>query len=729
LAEAHLGRPASAAPLVASATWPVRSGLVPHLADRFSTRPETAPDLGAAFSSSRSAALVPSCADESGWPQVCGKTQLAAFYAESLWQAHAIDLLVWIDASSRAALLAGYVQAAAAVAGTRPAGPAHSVAASLVAWLASTKARWLVVLDDLADGAMPPELRPAGRTGQLLVTAPDRQVVKGIDEVLVLEVGPFSRREAMSYLVARLSADPDQRHGAMDLVEDLGGEPLALAQASAVIASSRMTCDGYRERFHWRMVEMGVAAAQEARRQAAPSVTWTLSLDRASQMLPGGATDACLAMAALTDGHGVPDAVFTTAAGSTYIAGVGLAAARAQDQARTALLCLERVGLLTIDQRDELAAVRMGGVLQQAVRAATPQEMRDQAGRAVAAALLEIWPEVSERACAPLGLRASADTLRARTADLLWDGRCDRLLFLAGQSLDEAQLSAPAVEYWSELASVAARLYERAHPDSIAIFERLASAYVADGRVAEAVAWCNGLIDDWARDYAPQSDALPARVGLGRALTAAGLPREAVGVLAAALEDCESTLGLEHPQSQQARDELAAAYTASGQHDESIQILRRALGERERRAGTLDPGTIATRRMLAEAYLAADRVKDAMSQYKKALSDIGRSQGADHPNTIRMRGALGAAYHRAGRMALAVQMYEETHTASSRTLGPAHPDTLASAISLADVYYAVGRLTDAARLYQDAIAQAERVLPAGHPLLQSARDKLAVITG
>jgi len=728
LAETHIPRSASAPTLVASATWPVCSGLVPQLADRFSTRPETAPDLGAAFSSSPAAALVSWRSDDSGWPQVCGKTQLAAFYAESLWRTRAVDLLVWIDASSRAALLAGYVQAATAVAGTRPAGPAHSVASSLVAWLASTKVRWLVVLDDLGDGVLPPELWPTSRTGQLLVTATDRQVVKGIDQLLVLEVGPFSRREAMSYLVARLSADPDQRHGAMDLIEDLGGEPLALAQATAAIASSRMTCEAYRESFHLRMLELGVAA-QDTRQHAAASVTWTLSLDRANQIMPGGAMDACLAMAALTDGHGVPDAVFTTAAGSRYIAGDGLPAARASEQARTALLCLERVGLLTIDQRDEGTAVRMGTAVQQAVRAATPQEMRDQAGRAVAAALLEMWPESSGAACAPLGLRASADSLRARTAGLLWDGGCNRLLFLAGQSLDEERLSAPAAEYWSELASVAGRLYGPSHPDSLAIVERLVVAYVADGRAVEAVAWCNELIEGWARDYVLPSEALPARVALGRALATAGLPREAVGVLAPALEDCEHALGPEHALSQQASDELAVAYTASGQHDEPIRMLRRALGDRERNAGPLDPGTIATRRKLADAYLAADRVKDAMSQYKKALSDIQRSQGADHPDTIRMRGAMGAAYHRAGRMAQAVQMYEDAHTASSRTLGPAHLDTLTSAIGLADVYYAVGRLTDAARLYQDAIAQAERVLPAGHPLLESAREKLAVITG
>jgi tetratricopeptide (TPR) repeat protein len=708
-----------------SAAWPVLSGSIPQLADRFSTRPETAPDLSTAFTNSRAVALVPRRTDDSGWPRVCGKTQLAAFYAESLWQARSVDLLVWIDASSRASLLAGYVEAAAAVTGTARADSAQSVAASFVSWLASTQVRWLVVLDDLGEGVMLPGLWPAARAGQLLVTAPHSEMVNGIDGLLVLEVGAFSRREAMSYLVARLSSDPDQRRGAMDLIEDVGGEPLALAQATAVIATSRMTCDGYRESFHRRRLDLGASAPVTA----SAAVTWTLSLDRADQMMPGGSTHACLAMAALLDGHGVEDSVFVTAASSNYIGGDGQPAGQAQEQARTALLCLERTGLLTIDRRTTPSPVRMSTVLQQSVRAATPQEMRDQAGRAAAAALLELWPEVSGRASVPSGLRASADSVRLGTAGLLWDGRCDRLLFLAGQSLDEARLSGPAVAYWSDLAAVSGRLYGPSHADSMSIVERLVAAYVADDRAAEAVVFSKGLLDDWAREYALQPDALPARVSLGRALTAAGLAREAVGVLAPALEACERVLGPDHPQSQQARDDLAAAYTASGQLDESIRMLRRALGDRERKAGAQDPGTIVTRRMLAEAYLAAGRDKDAMSQYKKALADSEKGQGADHPDSIRLRTALGVAYHRSGRMALAVQMYEQAHTISLRAQGPAHPDTLASAVSLADVYYAVGRLTDATELYQDVITQGEQVLPQGHPLMQSARDKLAVIVG
>ena len=55
--------------------------------------------------------------------------------------------------------------------------------------------------------------------------------------MLVSAVPAFSIREALNYLSGRLSADPDQRSGAIDLADALGCEPDALAQATAVITS------------------------------------------------------------------------------------------------------------------------------------------------------------------------------------------------------------------------------------------------------------------------------------------------------------------------------------------------------------------------------------------------------------------------------------------------------------------------------------------------------------
>ena len=168
--------PPAVGPLVASADWPVRSGPVPPLADRFSTRPETGPgprdgaraqpdDRARAAIAPRRRRLV---------------TRLAAVQRARLsWPRsspsrsgvpRSIDLLVWIDASSTASILSGYVEAARIITGTRLPGIAESVAASFLGWLGQTDRRWLVVLDDLPDIEVLQGLWPGGPSGQVVIT-------------------------------------------------------------------------------------------------------------------------------------------------------------------------------------------------------------------------------------------------------------------------------------------------------------------------------------------------------------------------------------------------------------------------------------------------------------------------------------------------------------------------------------------------------------------------------
>ena len=148
------------------AQWPVRIGVVPPLADGFSTRPESAPRVGAALVPGTAVVLVPGHGAGPGsrdWLGSCGKTQLAVFFAESLWRSREVDLLVWVPATSRASVLAGYAEAAEAALGTDPSGDAEAVAARFVSWLGETRRRWLVVLDDLSGAADLTGMWPAGR--------------------------------------------------------------------------------------------------------------------------------------------------------------------------------------------------------------------------------------------------------------------------------------------------------------------------------------------------------------------------------------------------------------------------------------------------------------------------------------------------------------------------------------------------------------------------------------
>src|SRR6266513_1260809 len=300
------------------ATQRFRVGEVPPLAEGYTDRPDTARGIVETLVPGTVLALVPGSAFAEGpsnWLGACGKTQIAVIIAESMWRSGAIDALIWISATNRASVLSGYVQASVAAFGVEPAGTAESLAARLVSWLSATNQSWLVVLDDLQDAADLDGLWPEGSSGRVLVTSSQSALVSGRRGIQVTPVGFSSVREALNCLTERLSVNPAQRQGAIDLIEALGREPLALAQAASVVANSTLACRDYRDYFARRRQQIGMAAGEVP---SAAAVTWTLSLGQAESLLPGASVRLMLVLAALLDGHGIPGAIFSTPAVAAY---------------------------------------------------------------------------------------------------------------------------------------------------------------------------------------------------------------------------------------------------------------------------------------------------------------------------------------------------------------------------------------------------------------------------
>jgi tetratricopeptide (TPR) repeat protein len=709
------------------ATWPVRCGAVPPLADGFSARPETAPGFTSTLVPRATVALVPggTTAQPKAGSQgtAFGKTQLAVYAAESLIRSGGVDLLVWVVATSRASILSGLAEAAAAT-GSGHVGDAESAAASFVEWLGATSRPWLVVLDDLRHADDMDGLWPEGPAGRVLITAADPAVIPAGRRAALLPVPKFSAREALSYLMGRLTADPDQRLGAIDLVADLGCEPQALAQASAVIARSGLSCRDYRDVYAGRRAQLAEAGGTPG---SATAVTWTLSVEHAERLSPGGGVQYVLALAALLDGHGIPGAVFTTPAVCRYLApGRGVE----PDVAWGAMLSLERAGLVSIGPATAPSVVRMTSTLEAAVRAATPASLLDQVTRAAADALLEAWPDAEPQPWLATELRSSAISLWQATGDLLWAEGCHPLLVRAGQSMDDARLTGPAVTYWRKLTTTSDRIAGPGSRDTLMAGSRLAGALLAAGHAEEAVAWARWALAGRARVLGPDDPGTVAtRTALGRAFLAAGQADAAATVLEAAAADCERVLGLKHPDTLAARQELASAYHKVGKAREAIQLYQHTLADRERIQGPRHPDTMTARQQLADAYLAEGRVKEAISQLKRVLGDRERTLGPDHLDTIMARGSLAAAYHSAGRMASALEFYEQAWEGYVRVLGADDPETLLGQVNLARAYYKVGRLGDAMRLLRDALERCERVLPPDAELIQTVRESLADIGG
>ena len=552
-------------------------------------------------------------------------------------------------------------------------------------------------------------------------------------------------------------------------MQDLGGDPLALFQASAAIASSGLSCRDYRDLFVRQQEQLAkVSGAQPG----AKVVTWMLSVERADQLAPGGAAQSCLALAVLLGGHGIPETVFAAPAAGEFIAGSTGLAAGDHRGSYGALRSLERTGLLTIDPAgDGARVIRVHPVVQAVVRTAMPGEVRDQAAQAAAGALLQAWPEDDDAQPLLAGaLRSCVASLEQAAGDALWAGGSHQVLFRAGQSLDSARLSGPAVAHWQLVASASERTLGPGHPDTLLATGQLASATLAAGLGAEAVALYQQALDTRLKVLGPDHPGtLTARADLGGALLAAGQPFEAIVALEAVLAeapsaepadlsvlDIQDTLaaayqaagrnpdairlaartlaerekqqGPDHPDTMSTRGSLARACLAAGRVKDAIRHCRQAHDSARRVLGPEDPGTFSTLSALADAYHSARRLKDAIPLYEQVLRDRERIQGPDHPDTLGARGQLASAYHSAGRMASALELYERSRADCRRVLGPSHPDTLAAQANLAHAYYAMGRQAEATRLLRDALADCERLLPAGDPLTDAIRNSLDAVS-
>jgi hypothetical protein len=354
----------------ATVHWPVLSGPVPPLAAFYSPRPETG---FAATGGPAEPPAPPVRAQEVGsyvltGPGGTGKTQLAAAYARAMWQSRDTELVVWITASSRAAILAGYAEAFARTSGA-PGGPAaagdsgrapgeaarpaaeagrygrgenqEELAHRFLRWLSESTRSWLVVLDDLTDAGDLTGLWPRGAMGRSVLTTrlPPASIAPPRLQAKLVQVSPFSRREALAFL------------------------PIALAQAAALIADAQLDCRQYHGQFDGRWQAMGIGP--DSGYAATVAVTWSLALDRSDQLLPTALARPLLAMLAMLDPNGVPAAVLTAPAARAYIGSYTAERAAAADaDVRRALSSLDQVGLISIDASNPVRTVYMHALVQ-----------------------------------------------------------------------------------------------------------------------------------------------------------------------------------------------------------------------------------------------------------------------------------------------------------------------------------------------------------------------------
>ncbi|PRY58657.1 tetratricopeptide repeat protein [Glycomyces artemisiae] len=603
-----------------------------------------------------------------------GKTQAAAAYARRQWRSGAVDLLVWVNAASRDAVIAAYAQAAAEV-GEAVTDEIEANAAKFHAWLDRPLGRrWLVVLDDLQD---PVDLNglwpPPNPDGRVVVTTRRRDAAldgAGRDRATA---DLFTESESLAFLRERLGGDAARLVGAGDLAADLGHLPLALAQAAAfVLDQPGMTCGEYRGLLADRSIALAHLRPESLPdgHDRAVAAAWSLSIGLADSSRPTGSATKLLRVLSLLDPNGIPVAAVHSSIADLMTA-------------RRLLGRLRQMSLIEYDGD----VIRVHALVQRAVYDETPASERAEAALAAADGLLQAWPVPERNSAFTAMLRSNVAYLwRSAEPELLGDG-VHELLFRAGDSLGDHGRTEQARAYFEWLGDAATVVLGGAHADVMRVRARTAHWQKESGDIVGAFRTLAGLLPSCSAALGPTHPlTFEIRISLALRAGESGDEHGAARALEAVVAEQRGLLGPDHPGTLEARFGLARWRGRAGDRAYVIDVLRRLEAEYRAKLGPDDPSTLAVRSSLARWLGRTGDLAAAVNGYEHLLADWTRVFGARHPGTLNARYHLATWTGRSGRRTEAVAMLERLVPDIAAVHGPSHARTLRARASLACWY-------------------------------------------
>ncbi|RLK22586.1 tetratricopeptide repeat protein [Micromonospora sp. M71_S20] len=484
-----------------------------------------------------------------------GKSTLVAQWAATHRDEHRPTW--WITADSPAALDAGLVALAVALQpGLGAALPSPALREWAVRWLACHDG-WLLILDNVIDPDHITDLLARLPRGRILVTS--RRATGWPDLVTPLHLDVLEPDQAVDLLteiVSRAGAAIDPADAAA-VCDELGYLPLAVEQAGAYLAQTRVTAGDYLRLLGQHPAHMYRDGGEGRAAERTIARVWQVTLDAlADDPLPGRLlrTLAWYAPEAIprdlwhhTGGDGQEEPAVVRAIGR--LAAYNMLTVDPITRAVTVHRLVQAVAR-TPDrddphrQTDDITAARSAAT--KALTAALPDGWRNPT----------TWP--AWRALIP-HIDALATVTRAHSTDSD-RGAQAYLLNQAGLFLHEQGSLPQTIAYLEQVLTDLRRVLGDDHPDTLVSVSNLAGAYRAAGDLGRAMPLFERVLTDSRRVLGDDHpDTLVSASNLAGAYRAAGDLGRAVPLFEQALADVRRVLGNDHPHTRIVHDNLQAA--------------------------------------------------------------------------------------------------------------------------------------------------------------------------
>lgn len=631
-----------------------------------------------------------------------GKTQTALEYAYR----HALEYsaIFWIEAETVERVLFSLQRIAEILQlPEREAQDQHQVIEAVQRWLV-THQEWLLIWDNLEDLGLPSRLLPLARQGAILLTT-RRQALgtfaRGIDLL------PLDLEEGIALLLRRakvLEADatheqvqelaehmPTEYVAASELVELLGGLPLALDQAGAYLEETGCSLVSYLHRYKQQrsslLARRGVpkhdpGGAAGGDHPQSVTTTFLLAQEQVEQRQTAAAD--LLRVCAFLHPEAIPEELFS--AGALH-SGPELASV-VTDPVRFDLA---------------IAILRHLSLVQRQTRAHTLS-----LHRLVQVVLREQMGPVEER---------------------LWSERVIRMVNAAFPKGDFPTWSQCERVLAQALACVSLLVWDGNDlPEAGELLTKAGYYLLGRGRFDEASPLLEQATLLGEHYYGPDHPALLPRLkNQAQLLWKQGKHACAEKLLADSLAIEEQHLESPYIEIGETLNNLALLYWEQGKYEQAEPLLQRALQARVEHAGYNDLGTASTLNNLALLYWKLGKYTQAEPLFQQAAQIKEHLLGPEHPDTGFLLYNLAVLYRDQGKYVQAEPLFQRALQIQEQSLGPYHPDVADSLVSLAVLYRDQDKYEQAEPLFRRSLQIRQQVLGKEHFVVARTLYNLATL--
>lgn len=590
-------------------------------------------------------------------PGGVGKTQLAVELAYQ--HRHEYQAVLWSLADSQETLNLG--MAALAEVLQLPKSDTQEKTLTLVKQWFEHHQDWLLILDNVEDIKLIEPWLPQHQGGSLLITT---RVVTHEYSIQHINISSLALYEATKLLWWRVTGQAmglqeewsPEGLMAYKLAKELGGLPLALAQAGAYIHKTGCGFADYRQRSPKHFT---------SNHPKSVVMTWRLSFEKIAQTHPFAIE--ILKIAAFLHPDQIPEEIFA----SDY-----------PIEFEEALTTILSYSLMQWDSHQRMLAIH----------------------RSVQLVLQEDMTKTEQQYWFQEGVKRLDQLFPNEPNDLSKWPLCERLLLCSLHSVT-------LVEQWELEFLEAAQLFNK-----VAHYLETAKADYAQAKplLEQALGMREKLLGTEHPETAESLHHLAWWYEKARGDYVAAKP-----LYERALTIYEKVLGPQHPNTAESLNSLAFLYFMQGDYSTAKLLYDKALMICEKFLGPQHPHTAQSLNNLAKLYYAQSDYASAQPLYQRALAIYEQVLGAQHPHTAQSLNNLAKLYYEQGKYTAAKPLLKRALSICEKVLGAQHPQTALSLHNLAMLYCAQGKYTAAQLLYERALTIVKNVFDTHHPAIQA----------